>query len=393
MNRHGWMRTGLALLFMIVAWFTFCATVGRAQEKPELTWYGYVKLDASWDEGLVNVGNYARWVVSGDLLDEHSHFNMTARQTRLGLTARTKVGSATVNARWESDFYGSPSAENKNALQVRHAYLEVVWPSGWSILAGQASDVISPLVPGTLNYTVNWWVGNIGYRRPQFRITRRVSLSEGKELNFQGAATRTIGDDFSTVVSAVDPGDTGADSGLPTFQGLASVTLPLAGKPMTLGGFVHRGEENLHEELGGEPVRLASSGWGAYLTLPLGSAVTLSGEAWAGLNMDDYLGGIGHGMRITSTRATAVHAHGGWAELGWRGAHTQLRGGFTMDDPDAEDLASGCRDLNTAWWGTLVRDAGSGLTYGVEVSRWETEYVTLSTGRSWRVQGSVIFTF
>ena len=388
MNKHRWLRTGLVLLFMVVAWFTFCASGGRAQEKPELTWYGYVKLDAAWDQGLVSVGNYARWVLSGDAIEEHSHFNMTARQTRLGLTARTKVGSATVTARWESDFYGV-SAENKNSLQVRHAYVDVVWPSGWSILAGQASDVISPLVPGTLNYTVAWWAGNIGYRRPQFRVTRRINLGEGKELSFQGAATRTIGDEFSTV----DPGDTGADSGLPTFQGLAGITLPLAGKPMTLGGFVHRGEENLHKELGGAPVKLASSGWGGYLTLPLGPAVTLSGEAWAGSNMDDYLGGIGHGVRVTGTKATAVDAHGGWAELGWRGAHTQLRGGFSVDDNDADDLAAGYRDLNSAWWGTLARDAGNGLSYGVELSRWETEYVGLATGTSWRVQGSVIFTF
>jgi len=388
MKRHRWMRTGLALLLMAVAWFTLCASGGHAQEKPEITWYGYVKLDAAWDEGLVNAGNYARWVVSRDVFDEHGHFNMTARQTRIGMTARTKVGSATVTGRLESDFYGG-GAENKNALQVRHAYVDVVWPSGWSILAGQASDVVSPLVPGTLNYTVAWWVGNTGYRRPQFRVTRRIDLGEGKELSFQGAATRTIGDEFTTV----EPGDTGADSELPTFQGLAGLTVPLAGRPMTFGGFVHAGNENLHKELGGEPIELASSGWGAYVTLPLGTAVTLSGEAWAGSNMDDYLGGIGHGVRVTSTQATAVDAQGGWAELGWRGGRTQLRAGFSVDDNDADDLGSGYRDRNSAIWGTWVRDAGGGLSYGLEVSRWETEYVTLAAGTSWRVHMAVIYTF
>jgi len=326
--------------------------------------------------------------VSPDVFGEHGHFNMTSRQTRIGMTARTKVGSATVTGRLESDFYAG-GAENKNSLQVRHAYVDVVWPSGWSLLAGQASDVVSPLVPGTLNYTVAWWVGNIGYRRPQFRVTRRVDLGEGKELRFEGAATRTIGDEFTTV----EPGDTGADSGTPSFQGLAGLTVPLAGRPMTVGGFVHRGEEHLHEELGGEPIELTSSGWGAYLTLPLGTAVTLSGEAWDGSNMDDYLGGIGQGMRITSTQATAVGAHGGWAELGWRGGRTQLRAGASLDDADADDLGAGFRDRNSAMWGTWVRDAGGGLSYGIEVSRWETEYVAMATGTSWRVHMAVVYAF
>ncbi len=388
MIKHRWMRMALVLLLMLAGWLAFCASGGLAQEKPDVTWNGYVKLDAAWDEGLVNAGNYARWVVSPDVVEEHEHFNMTARQTRIGMTARTMVGSATVTGRLESDFYGG-GAENKNSLQVRHAYVDVVWPSGWSILAGQTSDVVSPLVPGTLNYTVAWWAGNTGYRRPQFRVTRRVDLGEGKELRLEGAATRTIGDEFTTA----DPGDTGADSGLPTFQGLAGLTLPLGGRPMTVGGFVHHGREHLHEELGGEPIELTSSGWGAYLTLPVGAAITLSGEAWAGWNMDDYLGGIGHGLNVNGTVATAVNAHGGWAELGWRGGRTQLRAGVSLDDTDADDLGPGYRDRNSAAWGTWVRDAGGGLSYGLEVSRWETKYLAMATATSWRVQMSVIFAF
>ncbi|NJD18469.1 MAG: hypothetical protein FIA95_04200, partial [Gemmatimonadetes bacterium] len=70
MKDKRWMRTGLALLLMLVAWFTFCGVL-PAQEKPQLAWYGYVKLDAAWDEGLMNVGNYARWVVSDDVVDGH----------------------------------------------------------------------------------------------------------------------------------------------------------------------------------------------------------------------------------------------------------------------------------------------------------------------------------
>jgi hypothetical protein len=385
------MRAGLALLLVLVAWFAFCG-VGAAQEKPQLTWYGYVKLDAAWDEALVNPGNYARWVVSPDVVDEHTHFNMTARQTRIGFTLASKAGNATLSGRWESDFYAGAgaAAENRNALQVRHAYVDVAWPSGWSILAGQASDVISPLAPATLNYIVAWWGGNTGYRRPQLRVTRRFKMEGGKEFRLEGAAARTIGDEFV----AADPGDTGADAGYPTFQGLMGFTAPVSGRTLGLGLFGHRGDEHLHRELGGDPLKLASSSVGAYLTLPMGARATLNGEAWTGTNVDDYMGGIAQGIRVTGTRANAVSASGGWAELALRSAAgTQVNFGYSVDDPDDGDLGKGARGFNRAAWTTLTRDAGGGLRYGVEISNWETRYLDMATGKSWRVQTSVQYSF
>lgn len=381
------LRRGRAVLVALI-FSALAGTDALAQTHPELSWYGFLKMDAAWDQGLVNSGNFARWVVSPDVFDGHAHFNMTARQTRLGFLVKTQAGGAALTGRWESDFYGG-GAENKNALQVRHAYVEAVWPSGWSVLAGQASDIISPLNPGTLNYTVAWWVGNIGYRRPQLRVTKRVSLGEGKEVRVEAAATRTIGDEFVTA----EPGDTGADSELPTVQGLVGLTLPVGGRPMGIGAYAHHGVENLHRELGGEPVKLTSTGVGGYLTLPLGSVVALNGEAWSGWNLDDYFGGIGQGIRITNQTATNVNSQGGWAELSLKSGQVAVRAGGGVDDPDDTDLAAGGRARNTAFWGTLVRDAGGGLSYGLELSRWETTYVQGTTGTSWRVQGSVIFSF
>ena len=81
---------------------------------------GYVKLDASWDEALVNTGNFARWVVSPTTEDPHASLNLTARQTRLGFRAGSTTGSAQLSGVWEADFYAG-AAENKNGLQVRQA--------------------------------------------------------------------------------------------------------------------------------------------------------------------------------------------------------------------------------------------------------------------------------
>lgn len=385
-----WIRTAVMLLLLTLAWFAFCAGPGAGQEKkPELAWYGFVKMDAAWDEGLVDAGNYARWVVSDDVFRGHGHFNMTARQTRLGFTAVTRAGGATLTGRWEADFYGG-GAENKNALQVRHAYVDAVWPSGWSVLAGQASDVISPLVPATLNYTVQWWAGNTGYRRPQVRVTRRVRMEDGKELRVEGAASRTIGDDFALG----EPGDTGADSETPSLQWLVGLTLQVSGRPAGAGVFGHWGREKLHDELGGEEVALGSSGAGAYFTLPVGGRVTVSGEGWAGTNLDDYLGGVAQGIRVVGTTAREIAARGGWVELALRTAHgTHLHLGGSMDDPERADLGPGARDRNAALWTTLSHEPGGGLRYGLEISRWRTRYVGLADGASWRVQTAVVYSF
>jgi hypothetical protein len=359
---------------------------GAQDEKPDLVWYGFVKLDAALDERVVSSGNFARWVLSSEDEGPHAHFNMTARQTRLGFRVGTSSGTARITGRWESDFYGA-GAENKNSLQVRHAYVEVAWPSGWSLLAGQTSDVVSPRAPGTLNYTVSWWAGNIGYRRPQLRVAKRSHLG-AVDLVVTAAASRTIGDDFG----AVEPGDSGADSGIPTLQGHAEVSWTMGAGTAAMAFHGHVGREDLRHEPGGLDADLSASGWGGDLSLPLGS-VALSGEFWRGSNLDDYLGGIGQGLSIDGSVARAVASTGGWGELAWGRGPTRVRVGFGVDDPDDADLMPGYRARNAAVWSNLLRDLGGNLSAGLEVSRWETCYVGMADGTSLRAQASVIYAF
>jgi hypothetical protein len=110
--------------------------------------------------------------------------------------------------------------------------------------------------------------------------------------------------------------------------------------------------------------------------------------------MDDYMGGIAQGIRVAGTKANAVAAVGGWGELGVRASgHTQLYFGYAYDNPHADDLGKGARDLNREVWTTLSHNPGGGLRYGLEISHWETRYVQMSAGRSWRVQSSVTYSF
>ena len=116
---------------------------------------------------------------------------MTASETRLGLKIfGPDVNEIKTSGLVEVDFYGG-GAENSPQPRIRHAYMKLEWPEQrLSLLAGQTWDVISPLNPSTLNYTVQWWGGNIGMRRPQIRVTKGLSISDDTDLTLQAALLR-----------------------------------------------------------------------------------------------------------------------------------------------------------------------------------------------------------
>ena len=395
------LRVTTFVLAVLAAHTGIVAAPARGQEAKEsqppeskttVEWYGHVKLDAAWDESLVDGGNFARWVISPSLVGDHSRFDMTARETRLGFELE-RAGEKTppIGARLEIDFYGG-GAENKNRPQLRHAYLEIPWPRrGLTLLAGQTSDVISPLVPSTLNYTVAWWAGNIGYRRPMARLTRTIESDSGSVTRLTAAISRTVGDDFGST----QPGDSGSDSGVPTLQLAASRSFPLAagaGRDAVVGISAHRGEERLEKTLAQPVTELDSWSVNLDLQIPLGDRTMLKGELWTGENLDDYLGGIGQG--IDSGRNREVEATGGWLAIDTRaGARTAISLGLGIDDPDDETLPAGGRTRNESIWANFQWDFRSDLRFGVEGSWWRTGYLGLEEGSSLRLQTSLIFRF
>jgi hypothetical protein len=349
--------------------------------------YGRLKADASLDTSLIDPGNFARWVESPDLTAEHSHFNLTVRESRVGLDVTAPGDGPRISGHVEIDFYGG-GTENRNIVQLRHAHIDVDWDD-WSLVAGQFSDVISPLVPTTVNYSVAWWAGNMGYRRPQVRITRRFGDSDGW-LVLTAAVTRTIGDAF-----AEEPGDSGVDSGRPTLQGRAAWEWTAHGRRGGVGISGHQGSEDLRDDFGDLGREYDSWSVGGDLMLPLGERWLVKAEAWTGENLDDYLGGIGQGLNLE--RATGVRATGGWGSVEFRPSPRLLiSAGAGVDDPDDGDLPADqvrVRTYNRALWANAIIDLGRGLSTGFELSHWRTDHGSLRNGDAFRFQAALIFLF
>jgi hypothetical protein len=361
-----------------------------AESEEGVRWelYGRLKADASLDTTSIDPGNFARWVESPDLTESHSHFNLTVRESRLGLHIHAPDGGPKLSGHLEVDFYGG-GAENRNILMLRHAHIDVEWDNGWSLIAGQYSDVISPLVPTTVNYSVAWWVGNIGYRHPQFRATRKFGSADSG-LVLAAAVSRTIGDDFSQ-----EPGDSGVDSGRPTLQGRAGWDWSSGGRRGSIGISGHEGVEDLGDDFQEPGLEFESWSIGADLLLPIGDRWLIKGEAWKGENLDDHLGGIGQGINIDA--GVGVRAAGGWGSIEFRPSSTVLiSAGAGIDDPDDRDLRRDdvrVRTYNRAIWANALLDLGRGLSTGFEVSHWRTDHGDLESGEGFRFQTALIFAF
>ena len=110
--------------------------------------YGFIKLDASYDDSRSFPGNFILYVPNESVHKDDNEFNMTARQTRLGLDIiAPEIYDWKAWGRVEMDFYGDgTSHENKGSILLRHAFVNLE-KGNFSLLAGQTSDLISPLYP------------------------------------------------------------------------------------------------------------------------------------------------------------------------------------------------------------------------------------------------------
>lgn len=383
-------------------------TEPSVESKYSIQIYGFIKVDAAYMTARANdAGNYARWVESEATNANDDQFNLTARESRFGLNFRgPDVASLKTSARMEIDWYGG-GTENKNLPMLRHAYLQLDWPKGsWTLLAGQTSDVISPNVPYALNYSVGWWIGNIGYRRPQVRLTRAFDLGGDLRMRFQVAAARTIGHDWPYASSQ----DTGKDRGFPTVQARYELALPLfKGQQTVLGLSGHYGEEEYDRSPQGEEVIAPSWSANVDLLVPILSWLTFKGEFWTGENLDSYLGGVGQGVVLQTTDGLFVNGAnatgtlidvrtigsvGGWVSMEARPWHRWIFGaGYSLDDPHNGDIPDGARNRNSSLWGNVTYDLTEAVRVGFELSQWETFYKHATGGNAIRLQTSLIYRF
>jgi len=394
------MRKTKILLCAVLAVSTAGISTAWAQEQMplwssvDIQFYGFIKLDAAYDTARSTPGNFVQWVDSDHMRQNDDQFNMTANQTRLGFNfTGPTVGAAQTTGKVEVDFYGSSLAENKAGILLRHAFLKIAYPEDdFSILAGQTSDVISPLFPSTISYTVCWWAGNPGYRRPQIRLTKGFDLDNDVRMEVIGAATRNIGS-----VSPFGPGDSGEDSGLPTFQSRVGFTFPLIGdQPTALGISGHWGEEEYDFDATDCYDKCNSWSLNVDLTQPVNDWLTFKGEFFTGQNLSQYLAGIGQGITVDAVNETIdeIGSQGGWITANMTPIEDwTFTIGASMDDVDAGDVGIGDRTLNNTIFANALYNINAKTQIGLEITKWHTERRQTGSADNFRTQLAFIYKF
>lgn len=396
----GWAAAIVAVFTMLGSLVipTAIAAQSGGTETPKVSFYGFLRFDAIWDDSRVQNHQYVMWALPEDPmvgLKNKSHLTMHPRVTRFGLNVAPMELSERVkaNGKIEIDFQAG-GTESRAGLRMRHAYFEL--KSGdFAFLAGQTWQLLSPLYPEVHTDGVLWNAGNLGDRAPQARLTWSPKAGKGAVIAAVGlGATGAVDAQDLDKNSLLD----GASSAVPNVQGRLAVEQTLyAGRPLKAGFWGHYAKTETDKPVAGK------TGWDSWsagfeLSVPLHSRVAVEGEGWVGQVLSDVRGGIGQNVNVLT--GGAIDARGGWAQIATKPTDkTQLYIGGSVDDPDDDDLPSYADvdeadlDVTTLTGRTLNKVAFVSARYrpwapfqvACEYYYWVTEYKGLQRGIDNRV--------
>ena len=356
--------------------------------KLDIQLYGYLRADMAFDNSSVTTGSggaYTKWADSEATDESDGDFYLTARRTRVGMNfSAPEENGIKTNGKLEFDFAGSSTSETSVALRLRHAYFNLDFGNGFSLLAGQTWDVISPLTMPMINSNAGWWTGNIGQRRAMLRATQVYNPTEDSKLKLAGAIARNIG-------GITD--ETGAESGQPSVQGRIGYEFPtLAGKNTTVGISGHYGKE----EDGSDDY----DSWSVNFDFvqPITKKLTIKGEMFTGENLSAYGGSIG--QNLDKAVNYEMGSTGAWVAGTYKHSDKwNFNAGLGVEDMNSGDIATAVppaandRTLNRTAFGNAIYALTSSVDIGFELSNIHTEHQNAADGDAWRTQMMFMYKF
>lgn len=390
--------------------------------KIRITPYGFLRLDMKYDDSSTFMfsGNVVGWVWPEGGSDatpfpipplgidnavhkeDDSSFAMTATATRIGLNFDgPEFANGNIRGKLEVDF--DELSENggdvvAHRIRMRHAYAELVYPT-WSLLAGQTWDVVAPRIPYMLDCVVLWGSGNVGYRRPQLRLTKWWDV-DGTKLTAQGSINHTdrnLLDDQDQDLLL-----NGVEAAWPMIEGRIGLdTVALGDRKLSLGlsGLIAEEETDLDRPGNKKDLDVWLVALDGQVDIIPG-LLSVQGEIWTGENIDNIYGGILQGFANIRDGAGAivdleeVEAYGGFVHAMLTPRPGLLfNAGYGVDDPDTKDLGFGNRRLNYTVFGNVIYTVVPNFDIGLELAYHKTNWIQQEDGDDIRVQTAFIYKF
>lgn len=276
----------------------------------------------------------------------------------------------------------------------------------WRIAAGQNFDIFAPRDPDTLPSGKLATSGNPGAYRPQLRVERRIPLHAGAEALVQVGMSSPITTALPKNVdlARLDAVELVEDNGWPNVEGRLNLGFGLpqerAGgrerRPVELGVSGVIGQLRVLDNVRATDLltlvadRSVVDVWGAAFDgqVSLGRSFGLSGEAYHGQGLGQYMAGI---LQTYNRRTNAaIPTTGGWGQLhAYLGENVRLAAGFGVDQaikPGRFGLL-----LNETAFANVIWDVSQSLQLGLEGNYKLTTYDSFGDKEGWVVISQVLF--
>lgn len=387
-------RATAPTLALLVAGSSLFLARPAAADGVQLTPYGYIRLDGSWDDSVLDnhqVPQYVKPEAVGS--EDNGVFTWHTRLTRLGLglSSPQVAPGVDLGGKVEVDFYGG-GTDTRHMLRMRLAYITIK-NRGFEFRVGQDWSVISPTFPAFNDDAVGWNVGSPGDRRRQVRVTYTAKVGDGT-LDIIAAAVPAGGIDGEDLDgNGIKDGD---DSGMPGFMGRLTLKKKLWGKSAAELGVWGAWER----EVLSTPLVVGTTEYdqftgyvvGGNFELPVIDQLSLRGEGWIAKNGNDYRAGIGQG--VNKDTGEEIEAKGGWVEVVIKPIKRwSTHVGFSADDPDPEQVPADGRTLNSAYYLVNKFNPYGTIWFGQEFIHWTTKYKYLDKGVDNRFELWVMYKF
>ncbi len=327
-DRTAWWLSSICLLIALSlpGFATAADAEAEVSSAVDLKLWGRAVFNMQYDTGLQKARDFMSYLED----DKTEAFSFNPRDTRFGFKASSGKGNWLYSGVFEMDFYGA-NAGNSILPRMRLGYAEAKNSNGLSIRGGQDWIPVAQQNPGTIDFGVQSWSGNLWWRVPQFTLRYKPNKIE-------------------FLVSAMKhrvSNDTEAQEKMPWVLGRVGFSDLLGeGSLIALGGGFRSESDLTFTREGAAPITSSTADYSSYLValelkFPFAKGWEIKGEVYTGEGVGP--GFVHYGFDYNPWHpdgARSIQSQGGFVSLKIpAGEKIHFNAGFGLDDPRDEDLS------------------------------------------------------